>query len=149
MVHNGIETWTKRTRRLKLLNTEYLKKFVELEKRKIELETEINKVKGEILLLEPHIIDNLATEGIKNITVDGRTIFTKENFFAVVSSKEEAIEALRKAGYGDMINEGYNTNKLSALIREMKNENQELPEAFENRIKIGSKFVLRSNKNEG
>lgn len=43
-------------------------------------------------------------------------------------SKEDIIKALKVSGYDALVSEGYNTNSLSSVIRELKKNKEDIPE---------------------
>lgn len=128
------------------LNTEGLKKFTELDAKKAELEIELARIKKEMEAIAPAIMESMASEGVANIKINDRTVFTKLTIFAQISSKADAIKALKEAGMEDFITEGYNTNSISAFVRELTKNDEELPEAFGNAITAGEKVTLHSVK---
>lgn len=128
------------------LNTEGLREWAKLANKKIQLKADLAKIIERMTEIGPALIDNLASEGIPRLTIEGRTVFPKEIIYAKITNKEDAIRVLRDAGLNDFISEGYNTNSISAYVREIDRNEEELPEAFGDTIKIGKKFDLSSVK---
>ncbi len=128
---------------------ESVREFAELEKEKKKLEYELEKVKKRISAISPNIMDQFADNGIKNLNVDGRTIFIERKIWAKISdekTKEEAIEAIKDAGYKILVSEGYNSQQLSSLLREFDKNGKDLPEQFKGVIEASEVFKLKSRK---
>ena len=128
------------------LDTEAIKKWTKLANVKEALEfklAQINKQMGDI---EGPILENMATAETDSVKINGRTVFVHTSYYAEVSSRAAAKDALKKAGYDHLVAENYNANSLSALVREFRNEGKDLPEAFTGVIKIGERNNLRSRK---
>ncbi len=126
------------------MNTERIKRFVELENEKAALQTKLKAIADEQEKLSNAILEDFVTDEIDSIKLNGRTVFIKETIFAKISSKEEAIKALREAGLDDFITEGYNTNTISAYVREKEKQGEPLPEAFSNAIQVGRRTIVAS-----
>jgi len=128
---------------------ESVKEFTELEKEKKKLEYELEKVKKRIATISPAIMDQFADNGIKNLNIHGRTVFIERKIWAKISetkTKEEAIEAIKDAGFGILVSEGYNSHQLSSLLREFDKDGKEFPEQFKGVIEASEVFKLKSRK---
>ena len=128
---------------------ESVKEFTELETEKKLLEYELEKVKKRINEISPGIMDQFADNGIKNLNMNGRSVFIERKLWAKISdgkTKEEAIEAIKDAGYGILVSEGYNSQQLSSLLREFDKNGKDLPEQFKEVIEASEVFKLKSRK---
>ena len=80
------------------LDTESLKEFVELDKEEEDLTKKLKRITLRKEKLDPAIQDNFATEGIKNININGRTIYLHNApYIKLLGTKDEAIAAVKKS----------------------------------------------------
>ena len=96
--------------------------YIDLVVRKRTLETEINQLKRQIAPLEEALIDELVEHGDRRTAVnqDGWSAHLIRKIWArPTQDKPAACHALREAGLGDFVEEGFNTNSLSAHFREI------------------------------
>lgn len=97
-----------------------LDEFVALTARKRELETQINLIKKQLAPLEAQLVEDLAAEGLRSKTTsDGTAVYLIRKIYARAgdAGKPAACKALRKVGLGDLVEESFNTNTLSAHFR--------------------------------
>lgn len=125
-----------------MLDTDTFKDYVTLHNKKKRLEVELKDVKASISDKEQFLIDNLADNDMSKISISGKTIYTKVNVFAKIKSRAEAIQVLRDEDFGEFVKEGINAQSISKLVRDLIEENGELPEGFGDVITKGSKSVL-------
>jgi len=130
------------------MDSERLREFTSLEKEKKNLEYELEKVKKKIANISQPIMDEFADKGIKNINIDGRTVYIERKVWAKIAddkTKEEAIQAIKDAGYEILVSEGYNSQQLSSLLRELERSGK-FPEEFKGVIEASEVFKLKSRK---
>ncbi len=99
-----------------------LDEFVSLTTRKRDLEAQLNLVKKQLAPLEAQLVEDLAAEGLRSKTTsDGTTVHLIRKIWARAGDggKPAACHALRDAGLGDFVEEGFNTSTLSAHFREL------------------------------
>jgi len=125
-----------------MLDTQSYKEYVRLYNDKKDLEKRLKNVNKELLEKETFLIENLADNDMQRISISGKTIYTKINTFAVISNKTEAIAILKKEGYGSFIKEGYNTQSISKLVRDLLEDGGSLPEGFGDVIIKGNSSKL-------
>ena len=97
----------------------------ELKETKKRLEDELKAVGFEIDRVDSALAQRMADTETQNFTRNG-TMFCLTNTTrasATVGRKEELFEALREAGYGDLVYETVNANSLSAFVKEQTTEN--------------------------
>lgn len=99
-----------------------LDEFVELTMRKRDLERQLRAVKEQIEPLAAQLLDEFSSEGVsgKRHEGTGRMVSISRKVWARAADgdKPAACEALKDAGLGDYVQEGFNTNSLSAYFRE-------------------------------
>jgi len=129
------------------LDIRILKKFARLEKKRDALKNALNKTEAELSPLNEFVTDHLIDCGISNISIDGRNLFIRHDIYAkLLTNKDDATKALKKAGLKEYIDEGFNTNSLSAYVREKIKSKEDLPEAFDGIIGASHVYRARSNK---
>ena len=133
-----------------MLNMERLKEFVEKDARKQALKRELNQLNKELNELEPELLESFAEEGVESIKVDGRIVFLHRQIWAQVvggaCNRPLAVEALKRAGLSDFVSENFNSNQLSAYMRELERNGEPLPEEFDGILEANEKFSLRTRK---
>lgn len=102
------------------MNMEQLKEFVCLENRKRDLDAELKGVKAKLDELEEVLIPQFIEAGLTKATVDGRTVSLAQEIYASpLDGRERVIEALKASELAQYVSENYNTNSLSAFVREV------------------------------
>ena len=137
-----------------------LARFVALEKAKRDLEARLDAVKEEQKAVEETIFREVFEAGFvfQSITLDGMTVYLHRQLWAGAKQgeKEGLIYALKESGLVDMVSETFNTNTLSAWVRERQQEGgyqdigsliAALPSRIGEHITVSEKFSLRTNKN--
>src|ERR1035441_7258041 len=106
------------------MNQEQLKGFVCLEKRKRDLDAELKQVKQQIDDLEQALIPQFIELGAEpSVRVDGLTIWLVQEIYASpINDREEVANALKLSELGQYVAENYNSNSLSAYVREVARE---------------------------
>lgn len=110
-----------------------------------ELCDEINARKAELKELgerkdamSDQLIERMSADSTLKFTVKdkadkARTIYIHKQTWAKLAegmTKEDGVKALKKAKLGDMVKEDYNSNTLSAFIRECEDAKRPLPKAL-------------------
>jgi hypothetical protein len=113
------------------LDVSLFKDFIELNKEKKELESQLDKIKKQMTGMQDFLTDSLLENSMTKITVGDRTVYVAEQLWASVSNKERAIEILEETGYGDYIKPTYNVQQLSRLLRDLKEQEELPPKEFE------------------
>jgi hypothetical protein len=123
------------------------KRLFELDAKKKELEKEIKTIEEEYQKLENVLIEVMDVNDLPEMNIGNRMCYPITRRFAMISNKHKAIEVLRKAGYNDFISEGYNTQSISKLCRDLVDEHGDLPPEFKDVIKMGEakKLGIRSS----
>ena len=135
---------------------ELVHRYVELVKRKREIEAELRAVKTELGegegigpgKMEKQALDWMVQNGMESARVPGMTVSVNRQLWAFAKDKdrESACEALRAAGLGDMVKENFNMLTLSAWVREQDEAGEPLPAAFAGRIEVAEVFRLGARR---
>ncbi len=105
------------------MNMQQLKTFVSLENQKRDLDAELKQVKQDLDELEERLIPQFVEDGVQRMTVDGRTVSIVQDVYASPTiCREDVVEALKESELGQYVGENYNTNSLTAYVREVKRE---------------------------
>jgi hypothetical protein len=101
------------------MNTEPLKEYVCLEKRKKDLDAELKQVKADLDRLESVVIDEMVRAGLQKAEIDGRTLkIVPAVFCSPVEDRWAVVEALKQAGLDQFIPQNYNDAQLRGFVRE-------------------------------
>lgn len=126
------------------LNLAPLRTFVDLTKRKRELEAELKGVNKEIEGVKEAALEEMAEAGMSSVPFDDMTVYAAKQVRAKVADQEAACAALRRAGYADLVKESVNLNTLSAFLRELTEGGEPLPSEFDGVIERVEFFDLRA-----
>jgi hypothetical protein len=127
---------------MSLLIDDY-KKFIELDKKKKQLKSELKEVEKNLQSLESILTDNLLNNDISKFTIGDRTVYITKQIWASVSDQYKAVKLLKQAGYGDYVQEKYNANQLSRLLRDLDEQEVDIPSEFKGVIEPLVKTSLR------
>lgn len=121
----------------------------ELKETKKRLEDELKAVGSDIDRVDTDLAKRMIDAETQNFTRNG-TMFCLTNSVrasATAGRKEELFEALRAAGYGDLVYETVNANSLSAFVKEQTTENQDaLPEWLTGLVTVFEKTTVGVRK---
>ncbi len=105
------------------MDMQQLREFVSLENRKKDLDAELKSVKQRLDYLEDALASQFVEDGVQRMTVDGRTVSIQQDVYASpLNDREDVVEALKRSELGQYVGENYNTNSLTAFVREVKRE---------------------------
>lgn len=122
--------------------TQGFKDYIALDAEKKKLESELADVKERIAKAAPILIECLEANEMEKISVAGKTCYMKNTTFALIKSRQEAIDVLRASGYDDYVKDNINANSISKLVRDLIKEEGELPQAFGEVITAGYRTDL-------
>ena len=96
-----------------------------LREEKTEAEQRIKDINADMEETEYRLSELMAETETQNFTRAGMMfcLTTKTRASAMAGSKDELYQALKKAGYGDLVYETVNANSLSAFVKEQMAEN--------------------------
>lgn len=97
-------------------------KIVELTELKRVLGLELDRVKKALAPLHEEMLDEFAERGDSSArhAASGKLVYINPKIWArAATDKPSACVALRAAGLGDFVEEGFNTNSLSSYFREL------------------------------
>jgi len=130
------------------MNTEELKRFVALEERRRELEADVDTVKAETAELEQRLLPQFEQGGFEKVSIDGRTVYIERKLWAKAKAgdKGAVCKALKRCRLGDYVEETFNTNSLSAYVRELDREGKPLSAPLAAVLDVSEVFKLRTRR---
>jgi hypothetical protein len=121
----------------------------ELKETKKRLEDDLKAVGFDIDRVDADLAKRMIDAETQNFTRNG-TMFCLTNTTrasATAGRKDELFEALRAAGYGDLVYETVNANSLSAFVKEQTTENRDaLPEWLTGLVTVFEKTTVGVRK---
>lgn|SRR5690606_18351527 len=123
-------------------------RLADLKRRKKELEDELKEVNAKIAKTDEELSTIMLEEELQSFNRNGQTFYvnTKTYASAVPNKKRELFAWLKDHGYGDMVTETVNANTLSAFVREMLSETEQLPEGLEGLVNVYEKTTVGIRK---
>ena len=123
-----------------------------LREEKTEAEQRVKDINAEMEETEYRLSELMAETETQNFTRAGMMfcLTTKTRASAMAGSKDELYQALKKAGYGDLVYETVNANSLSAFVKEQMSENDDiLPDWLEGKVNVFDKVTVGMRKSKG
>jgi len=130
------------------MNAEQLRTYVNLEQQRLDFEAQIDAIKKETAELEAALLPQFEQDAIDRISIDGRTVYVERKLWAKAKDgdKPAVCKALKRSRLGDYVEEIYNTNSLSAYIRELDREGKQLSPSLATVLDISEVFKLRTRR---
>jgi hypothetical protein len=125
------------------------KQYAKLANEKEEAKARLKVIDEKMVVLEPEILSYLENQGGAKVTVDGRTLSIRTETWAAKSenvSWETACDVLSKNGFADMVGPRFNAQSLSASIREMIRDGEEVPAPVAEVLSISTVHKLSVRK---
>ena len=113
------------------MNTELIKQFNTLYRRKMGLQADLDRLKTELAELDEKIQEEFLRDGVDKITINGHTTYTSSTIWAKYGKGNKAlvIDALeRTPDAKDLVGKSFNSQRLSAYVRERVKEWEEQPD---------------------
>ena len=121
----------------------------ELKETKKRLEDELKTVGLEIDRVDAVLAQRMVDAETQNFTRNGTMfcLISTTRASAAAGRKDELFEALREAGYGDLVYETVNANSLSAFVKEQTAENEDvLPQWLDGLVNVFEKTTVGVRK---
>ena len=135
------------------MNMEIIKQFASLTARKKKLEDGLRAVKDEMSNIEPALLQELLDNQLDRLPVttedgDRITVFIHRQAWARPKdgNKEAVVAALKDCGLSDFVSESYNTNSLSAYVRECLANGQELQPELKETVRVDEVTSIRGKR---
>jgi uncharacterized protein YeeX (DUF496 family) len=121
-----------------------VEQLVELQQRKNALQSELAGINKHISNVEQQVLDQFIEGGVQSLkTAAGQTVYIHKQIWANAKDGDydRACDALVVAGYGELVQRRFNTNRLSALVREI-GEN-EMPPVLKDALAVREQVSAR------
>lgn len=116
----------------------------------VELDAKIKDVKRSLdeladvrAALEEQLLEQFAETGTQSVRVSGKSVGMRRDVYAKILDPERLHDALRAAGFGDLIQPKVDSTKLSALVREFDRGDVECPAELAEVVTASEKFSIR------
>jgi hypothetical protein len=125
-----------------------LQEFARLALRKRELEAELREVQDQMARLEAELIEEFVATGLQYARVGNLVVYLTQEVYASPANgdHDRLAEALAKLGLDDLVTSRVDHARLSAWVREMRREGEEIPAELAELIKISEVVRLRTRK---
>ena len=129
-----------------------LERLDKLRQLKADAEAELKDITAELTAIQEVLVPQFMAAGMQSQKLaDGRTFYLRKEEWAYPKSVENGggrgsagvLEALVASGLGDMVHETYNTQTLSAYVREKERAGEELPAPLVEAIDVVVKTEIR------
>ncbi len=113
--------------------------------RKVEIEDDLKRTKEAIAAQRDLAQGELAGAGIASITIDGRTLYPKETFYASIKGgmQDELAEVLGQSEETAWLSRPrVHAGQLRSYLREILENGGALPEVLQDLVNVGTKVEL-------
>jgi hypothetical protein len=131
------------------LDTDKVARYVALRAEAKSHEDAAEELKAEADLLEAELLEEFAEAGVPRMTIAGRTVYVHRQLWAKREDgvdMNQACKALVDAGHSEFVNETYNSNTVSAWLRDLAKSDTPIPPELDGVLTTSEKFTLRSTK---
>src|SRR5690606_37020534 len=113
-----------------------------------ELEELLKAVNAEIEEVDRQLSELMLAEEIQSFVRGGRMFYLKTETYASAATgrKPELIQRLKDHGLGDIVQETVHPRTLSAAVKEMLEEDDELPEGLSELVNVFEKTTVGLRK---
>lgn len=117
--------------------------MVEIDAEIEEAEALVASIKARRQVVEEQLLEQFAETGTSSVRVNGRTVSMRRDLYSKILDADRLNDALREAGFGDLVEEKVNSMRLAALVREIDRGDIEQPEALVGVVDKSEKFSIR------
>lgn len=131
------------------MDTQRVAEYVRLRTLQKEAEATAEDYKSQADALQDILLEQFAEEGVQKVSVNGVTTYLRRDLWAKVeegASREQVVEGLKACGMGQFVSETYNTQTVSAWLRDLEREGEPLPEELTGVLTSSEVFTLRNRK---
>lgn len=120
----------------------------ELKEQKKHLEDTLKEVNGAIEETNEKMVQIMTQQEIQNFNRAGQLFYLSTRTFAspAAGQQEALCSWLKENGYGDLVKETVYSQTLSAFIKELLEEDDELPEELQELINVYEKTTVGMKK---
>ena len=109
-----------------------------------EVEDKLEALKADYKLQEEVLLRDYETDGIQSMNVSGKNVHLYRDLYVkLVGDIDEAHDALRAAGEGDLLKYGVNASSLRARVKELDASETGIPEGLQPFIETTEAYKIR------
>ena len=109
-----------------------------------EAEEALKELKAEYSAQEEVLLRDYETDGIQSMKVGGSSVYLYRDLYVkLVGDIDEAHEALRAAGEGDLLKYGVNASSLRARVKELDASYDGIPEGLQPFVETTEAYKIR------
>jgi len=125
-----------------------LAEFVRLQEERRKIESTLDSLKEILKVMEEEILGEFERTGMSSAKVDGMTIYLHRQLWAGPKEGDyaTACRVMKENGLGDFVSERFNTNTVSAWVREEEKSGRALPAAIAAALNVEEKFTIKTRK---
>jgi len=100
--------------------------------------------------IEQLLLPEFERNGLEKVSIDGRTVYLERKLWAKAKDGDKAAmcKALKRAHLGDFVEQTFNTNSLSAYVRELDREEKPLPPSLRKVVEISEVYKLTTRRSQ-
>lgn len=117
--------------------------LVELDAKIKDAKRSLKQLEDEWDTIEEQLLGQFGETGTQSVRVNGRMVGLRRDVYAKILDPERLHDALRAAGFGDLIQPKVDSTKLSALVREFDRGDVECPAELAEVVTASEKFSIR------
>jgi hypothetical protein len=127
------------------LKKKTLDRFVEVTNELRELDNRSKELRSEREGLEQELLSEFEELGSSSIRLQGKTVYVHRQLWANArdGDYDRACAALIEAGLGEFVQERFNTQTVSAYVRELDQKGEDLPPELEETLTVAERFSVR------
>ena len=127
------------------MDTSTYKEFVELAKRKKQLNSQLKDIEDKLALLSESILEEWIESGSNSHKIDGMTIYLHSQGWATPregKTRFDVVSALEVSGMDEYVN--FNSQSFSAFLREASDD--DMPDDLKEVVELKMKHSIRARK---
>ena len=133
------------------MNMNLAKKVAKMIAKKRQLEDDLRAVKEDIAQHEPQLLDEMVANQLERlqIPVEGQKIsiyIHRQLWTKPKEDRAEVVSVLKKCGLSDFVSENYNSNSLSAYVRERLANGEKLQPTLEKCVELTEVVSIRGRR---
>lgn len=118
-------------------------RIVDIDGKVKELEAAQAALKEERAGLESTLIEQFSHAGVNSIKAAGRSVSLRRDIYAKTLDPARICDVLIEAGFGEIIETKPQSQRLSALLREIDRGDIPRPDSFEGVVDVSERFSIR------
>lgn len=123
-------------------------KLKELKDKKKETEQLLKTLEAEIEETEALLSQEMVNSEVQNFNKDGTTFYLQTKTYASIrpDCKQDVYDWLKANGYESLVYETVNAQRFSAFIKELLEEEDELPTELKDKVNVFEKITVGMRK---